>query len=133
MYSPQLLDHFQNPRNAGNMAGADAVVTVENPACGDVLQLSVKLDAGRIATVRFKAKGCVAAMASGSVLTELMAGRTIDEASKLRREDVVLAIGGLPPASGHAAQLAMDALAAALRKISPRSFGTCETKTAAKP
>jgi nitrogen fixation NifU-like protein len=133
MYSPQLLDHFQNPRNAGDLAGADAVVTVENPACGDVLQLSVKLDAGRIATARFKAKGCVAAMACGSVLTELMVGRTIDEASKLRREDVIAAAGGLPPSSGHAAQLAMDGLAAVLRKAERGSFGWCGTKTATKP
>jgi len=117
MYSAQLLDHFQNPRNAGEISEADAVAEIENPACGDVLRLTLKQSAGRITEVRFKANGCVAAIACGSALTELAVGKTLDEAKKLRREDVSVAVGGLSPASTHAAQLALDALAAALRDI----------------
>ncbi|HKN16772.1 MAG TPA: iron-sulfur cluster assembly scaffold protein [Candidatus Sulfotelmatobacter sp.] len=117
MYSAQLLDHFQNPRNAGEIADADAVAEIENPACGDVLRLTLKQSAGRIAQVRFKAKGCVAAIACGSALTELATGKTLEEAKKLRREDVNAAVGGLPQASTHAAQLAVEALALALSRI----------------
>jgi nitrogen fixation protein NifU and related proteins len=117
MYSAQLLDHFQNPRNVGEIADADAMAEVENPACGDVLRLSLKASAGRISEARFKAKGCVAAIACGSALTELVTGKTLAEAQSLRREDVGAAVGGLPQASAHAAQLALDALSAALSRI----------------
>lgn len=117
MYSPQLLDHFQNPRNAGELAGADATAQLENPACGDVLRLSVKMDSGRIAEIRFKAKGCVPSMACASVLTELVLGKTPDEARAVCREHVISALGGIPQASTHAAQLALDTLFAALSQI----------------
>jgi nitrogen fixation NifU-like protein len=117
MYSAQLLDHFQNPRNAGDVSDADAVAEIENPACGDILRLSLKLDSGRIAQIRFKAKGCVPSMACASALTELALGKTIDEAKTLDRDALVAAVGGLPEASTHAAQLALDALSAALRQI----------------
>jgi len=117
MYSEKLLDHFQNPRNAGEIAGADATAEIENPACGDVLRLTLKASGGRITGARFKAKGCVAAIGCGSALTELIVGKTLEEARKLRREDVITAAGGLPQASSHAAQLALDALSAALSRI----------------
>jgi nitrogen fixation NifU-like protein len=117
MYSPQLLDHFQNPRNAGDLADADATIEIENPVCGDVIRLSVKFDAGRIAAIKFKAKGCVPAMACGSALTEIVEGKTAEEARRLATEDLVRAVGGLPQASSHAAQLALDALSAALAQI----------------
>jgi nitrogen fixation NifU-like protein len=117
MYSPQLLDHFQNPRNAGDLSDADATVEIENPVCGDIIRLSVKFDAGWIAAIKFKAKGCVPAMACGSALTEMVEGKTAEEALRLTREDLVRSVGGLPQASSHAAQLALDALAAALAKI----------------
>jgi len=116
MYSPQLLDHFQNPRNPGDVPHADATVELENPVCGDVVRLSLKMAGGRIGEIRFKAKGCVPAMACASSLTEMALGRTLEEARNLTREDLHRAIGGLPPASGHAAQLALDALAALLRQ-----------------
>jgi len=119
MYSAQLLDHFQNPRNTGDIADADAVAEIENPACGDVLRLTLKQSAERIVQVQFKAKGCVAAIACGSALTELLVGKTLAEARKLRREDVSAAVGGLPQASTHAAQLALEALALALSRIRP--------------
>ncbi len=116
MYSPQLLDHFQNPRNAGEIPDADATVELENPVCGDVIRLSVKFEQDRLAQIKFKAKGCVPAMACASALTELVQGRSVEEASKLTRDDLTNRVGGLPQASGHAAQLALDALFAALRR-----------------
>jgi len=116
MYSPQLLDHFQNPRNAGEITDPDASVQLENPACGDILKLTLRVTNGRIAEIRFLAKGCVPAMACGSLLTELVQGRTLKEARKLRREELVQAIGGVPEASSHASHLAMDALAAVLKQ-----------------
>ncbi len=118
MYSSQVRDHFEHPRNAGTVADADATARIENPACGDVLELTVKIVKGRIAEIRFRAKGCVAAMACGSAVTELVSGRTVDEAKKLSRDDLVRAVGGLPATSTHASHLALDALAAALGKIS---------------
>lgn len=117
MYSAQLLDHFQNPRNPGEVVGADAVAEIENPACGDVLRLSLKMNSGRIAVVRFKAKGCVPSMACASALTELVAGKTLEETRTLQRETLIDAVGGLPQASTHAAQLALDTLSAALRQL----------------
>ena len=117
MYSQQLLDHFEHPRNAGELAGANARVRVENPACGDILELSIRVVGGRIEEVRFLAKGCVAAMACGSLITEMISGKTIQEGSAIRREAVVEGIGGLPSASGHAAQLAVDAVRAVMNKL----------------
>ncbi len=117
MYSAQLLDHFQNPRHVGDVAEADASAEIENPVCGDVIRLSLKIDDGRIAEIRFKAKGCVPAMACGSALTELAQGKTISEARDLKPEDLIQAVGTLPTASSHAAQLALDALIAALAKV----------------
>jgi nitrogen fixation protein NifU and related proteins len=117
MYSAELLDHFEHPRNAGEVVNADVIVQVENPACGDILKLSLKIANGYIAEIRFLAKGCVPAMACGSALTELVRGTTLEAASKLRREEVVQAVGGLPKTSVHASHLAMDALTAALKQI----------------
>ena len=104
-------------RNAGTVADADASVRVENPACGDVLELTVKLAGGKIAEIRFRAKGCVAATACGSAVTELVRSKTVDEARRLSREELVRAVGGLPQASEHASHLAMDALRAALGQL----------------
>jgi nitrogen fixation protein NifU and related proteins len=119
MYSAQLLDHFENPRNPGEVIAADAVAEIENPACGDVLRLTMKIYSGRIAEVRFKAKGCVPSMACASALTELVAGKTLEEARSVRRETLIAAVGGVPPASTHAAQLALDALSSALCQVQP--------------
>ncbi len=117
MYSSLMLDHFQNPRNVGEVVDADAVAQIENPACGDVLRLSLKIAGGRIAEIRFKAKGCVPSMACASALTELVAGRPVKEVRSLHRDAVIAAVGGLPQASTHAAQLALDTLSAALQQL----------------
>ncbi|MBZ5571854.1 MAG: iron-sulfur cluster assembly scaffold protein [Acidobacteriia bacterium] len=117
MYSPQILDHFEHPRNPGEIADPDATAQLENPACGDILKLTLTISDGRISHIRFRAKGCVAAMACASAITELVQGRTLQEARELRREELIAAVGGLPEASTHASHLAMDALASVLRQI----------------
>lgn len=116
MFSAELLDHFQNPRNAGDVADPDVSAQLENPACGDILKLTAKISAGRIATIGFRAKGCVPAMACASLLTELVCGKNVEDARKLGREDLARAIGGLPPASEHASHLAIDTLSLLLKK-----------------
>ena len=117
MYSSQLLDHFEHPRNSGQLPDADVRVSLENPACGDILELALKIDSGRIAAIRFRAQGCVAAMACASAMTELAEGKWPREALVIGKDAVITAVGGLPPASGHAAQLAIDALQAALKQL----------------
>ena len=117
MYSPQVLDHFEHPRNAGILPSANASVQLENPACGDVLRLSANLIDGRISEVKFLAKGCVPAIACGSALTELVKDKTLEQASAMKREELVQYLGSLPEASTHASHLAMDALAALLKNL----------------
>lgn len=117
MYSPQLLDHFEHPRNAGEVEDADAAAEVSNPVCGDVLRVSLRMRFGHIDRICFKAKGCVPAIACGSGLTELVLGKTVAEARQLRRDELISALGGIPQASTHAAQLALDVLNAVLKQI----------------
>lgn len=117
MYSAQLLDHFQNPRHAGDLEGANAAAEIENPVCGDVIRVSLRVENGKVVDARFKARGCVPAIACGSALTELMIGKRLADVRGLNRDDVFAAVGGVPAASTHAAQLALDALAAALKQI----------------
>jgi nitrogen fixation NifU-like protein len=117
VYSPDLLDHFQNPRNVGVVESPDATARRENPACGDILELTLKLEGNRVAEVRFRAKGCVPSIACGSALTELIKGKTVEEARQASREELIRKVGGLPQASEHASHLAMDTLAALLRSL----------------
>jgi len=114
MYSPQVLDHFEHPRNAGELNNPDAFAQVENPACGDILKLTLRVDQGRITEARFRSKGCVPAMACGSMITELLLAKELTQARMITSQDLIAALGGLPPASGHAAQLAIDTLRKAL-------------------
>lgn len=117
MYSPELLDHFQNPRNAGEVVDPNASAQVENPACGDVLKLSLKVHGERIAEIRFRAKGCVPAMACASAVTELVKGLSLAEARHVSCEEVLRKVGGVPEASNHAVHLAIDTLQAALQNL----------------
>ena len=117
MYSAAVLDHFQNPRNAGTLAAATATVSVENPVCGDILELSVRVEAGRIVEARFRTRGCVTALACSSLLTELLRGKTPAEARAITSEQISEAMGGLPQATLHGAQLARDAVQALLAKL----------------
>jgi len=116
MYSAQVLDHFQNPRNAGEIQNPDVRVEIENPACGDILELTARITSGKIGEIRFRAKGCVSAMASASALTEMVMGMSLEDARQFRREQLLETVGGLPEASQHAAYLAIDALRALLKK-----------------
>lgn len=117
MFNDTVLEHFRNPHNAGDLANATAMVEVTNPVCGDVLWLAVRLENGRIAAARFKTQGCVAAIAASSVLTDLLTAKTPAEARRITPENISTALGGLPPATFHAAQLCGDAVAAIARKI----------------
>ncbi len=117
MYSAAVLDHFQNPRNAGTLDAATATVSVENPVCGDILELSARIEAGRIAEARFRTRGCVTALACSSLLTELLRGKTPAEARAITSEQISEALGGLPQATLHGAQLARDAVQALLSKL----------------
>ena len=117
MFNDLVLEHFRNPHNAGDLPDATAVVEVTNPVCGDVLRLAVRVENGRIAAARFKTQGCVAAIAASSVLTDLLAAKTPAEARRITPEQISSALGGLPTATFHAAQLCTDAVAALAPKL----------------
>lgn len=117
MYSKAVLDHFSNPRNAGELAGATATVEVSNPACGDVLRLAAKVEDGRILEARFLCRGCTTSIACASFLTEQISGRTPTEVQRLTQNSLAEGLGGLPPSTFHGAQLAMEALSALLAKL----------------
>ena len=118
MFSDAVLAHFRNPHNAGDLAGADSIVEVTNPVCGDILRLSIRLEDGVIAAARFKTQGCVAAIASSSLLTDMLIGKSKDEAGKITADQISIALGGLPPETFHAAHLCADAVEATLIKLS---------------
>src|SRR5512147_450811 len=116
MYSEQVLDHFQNPRHVGDLDNATVSVEVQNPACGDVLRLSLRVEDGRFAEVRFRAKGCVPAIACGSKLAEMLHGAQITQ-TNLTREQLIVELGGLPQGSDHASHLAIAVLKLAREKM----------------
>lgn len=113
-YTPTVLDHFTNPRNVGAANGANAEGSVENPQCGDLVKLSLRVEGGVIREARMKTFGCAAAIASASMLTTMIEGRRVEEALSLRDADVVAALGGLPPAKQACSVLAQAVLAKAL-------------------
>ena len=117
MFSQTILEHFQRPHNTGDLLDATTTVRVTNPVCGDTLQLSVRLAGGRIEAARFKTQGCVAAIAASSVLTDLLTGKTIEEARQVTAQQISEGLQGLPPATFHAAQLCCDAVSAVLKNI----------------
>lgn len=117
MFSEAVLDHFRNPRNAGELPGATAVVEVTNPVCGDVLKLFARFESGRIAEARFLCRGCTTAIACASLLTEQLSNITLEEARAVTADSLSTSLGGLPQATFHGAQLAADAVAALLQKL----------------
>ena len=117
-YSELFKDHLANPRNAGELADADAVSEQTNPVCGDRLRLSLRVREGRIDAARFLAYGCPPTLACGSALAEMLEGLTLEEAARVSRADITKAVGGLPARKGHAAALAVETLAAALKQVS---------------
>ncbi len=118
MFSEAVLDHFRNPRNAGELPGATVTVEVSNPVCGDVLKLSACIVDGRVSEVRFLCRGCTTSIACASVLTEALRGRTPAEIRSVTAESLSGTLGVLPAATYHGAQLAADAVAALVQKLS---------------
>ncbi len=113
--SPELIDHFRNPRNVGELAAPALTVEASNPVCGDILRLSVRMDGGRVAEVAYKVRGCAASIAAGSALTELVKGRDRAGLSLVTVASVESAVGGLSNESKHAAALCVDAVRAILK------------------
>ncbi len=118
MYDAKVLEHFKNPRHAGEMECADYSVEVTNPVCGDTLQLSAQMMDGRVKVAQFLASGCVTSIACGSALTDRMQGKSPAQLKEITPEVISADLGGLPAATFHAAQLSCDALTALLEKIS---------------
>ena len=114
MYSEKVMDHFSNPRNVGEIENASGTGMVGNPACGDIMKLTIKIEEGVITDVKFKTFGCGAAIATSSMVTELVKGKGIDEAEQISNQSVADALDGLPPVKMHCSNLAADALHAAI-------------------
>jgi len=113
-YNDTVLDHYNHPRNVGTLPTANAVGQAQNSACGDVLHLYLQIDDDHVSQARFKTFGCAAAIAAGSCLTEMIQGMSVAKLANLRRQDVVDALGGLPPMKTHCSVLAEDAIRSAL-------------------
>lgn len=114
MYSEKVMDHFSNPRNVGEVENPDGSGTVGNPACGDIMKLTIKVENDVITDVKFKTFGCGAAIATSSMVTELVKGKKLDEAEGISNNSVAEALDGLPPVKMHCSNLAADALHAAI-------------------
>ena len=121
LYTEKVKDHFYNPRNVGEIKDADGVGTVGNPVCGDVMTIFIKVKDERIIDIKFKTFGCAAAIASSSITTEIVKGKTLDEAMKLTRDDVANELGGLPAVKMHCSSLASDALREAMKDYRGKS------------
>ena len=117
MYSPVVLEHCEHPRNMGDLPDATITVDVTNPVCGDDLRFAVRIENGRTAAARFRTRGCKAAVASASLLTEMIIGKAIDEIRGITADQISQALGGLPAATRHGSQLAEDALDEILEQL----------------
>ena len=129
-YSDIVLDHYRNPRNVGEVRGTAAVAQVGDQSTGDVLKISMRIEDGRVADARFKAFGCTAAIAAGSMATTLLLGRSVDEARRLSNRDVVRALGGLPESKMECSVLAEQAIHEALdrhQETMEREVATCRS------
>ncbi len=133
LYNSTVMDHFMNPRNMGDIRDADGVGEVGAAACGDIMKISLKIKDGRIEDARFKTFGCGSAIASSSMATELIKGRSIDEAMNFSNQEVVDALGGLPPVKIHCSVLAEEALKAALEDYVKRHPEKATQATKAAP
>lgn len=114
MYSDRVMDHFMNPRNVGDMEDADGVGVEGNPTCGDAMKIFIKVKDGKIVDAKFKTFGCGAAIAVSSIVTEMVKGKTLDEALAISKEAVASELGGLPPQKMHCSNLGADALKKAI-------------------
>ena len=120
MYTEQVMDHFMNPRNVGEIEDASGVGTVGNAKCGDIMRIYIKVENDVITDVKFKTFGCGAAIATSSKATELVKGKTLDEALKITNKMVMESLGGLPPVKVHCSVLAEEALHAAIQDYKDR-------------
>jgi len=123
VYSEQVMEHFRNPRNVGEIENADGVGKVGNPVCGDIMELSIKVKDGKIDDAKFRTFGCGAAIATSSMVTELVKGKTIEEALEVSNKAVVEALGGLPPVKMHCSVLAEQALKSAIEDYRKKQGG----------
>lgn len=114
MYSEEVMKHFKNPHNMGDLENPDGVGEVGNPVCGDVMKITIKVKDNKIADIKFKTFGCIAAIATTSMLTELAKGKTLEEAEKLTNKDIADGLEGLPPIKMHCSVLAANALKIAI-------------------
>lgn len=114
MYSEKVMDHFMNPRNVGEISDADGVGQVGNPKCGDIMKMYLKIEDNIIVDAKFKTFGCGAAVATSSMATELVRGKSVDEALKITNQAVAEALDGLPPVKMHCSNLAEEAIKAAI-------------------
>lgn len=119
-YSERLIQEFRNPQNVGEMEAPDGFATHNSEACGDYLELYLRIENGKILDAKFKTFGCAAAIASSSVLTRMVIGRTLEEAEKITKEDVIQALDGMPEPKVHCSLLAVDALRKALENYRSR-------------
>ncbi len=110
MYTDKVMDHFENPRNVGTIENPDGLGKMGNPVCGDVMEITIKVENDTITDARFRTFGCCAAIATSSMVTEMVRGKTIEEAEKISKQAVAEALDGLPPAKMHCSNLAADAL-----------------------
>src|SRR4030066_245619 len=123
MYSEKVMDHFSNPRNVGEIEEADGSGTVGNPACGDIMKLTIKVENDRITDVKFKTFGCGAAIATSSMVTELVKGKNLTDAEQISNSTVAEALDGLPPVKMHCSNLAAEALHAAIEDYKKKHAG----------
>jgi len=123
-YSPLVIEHFEHPRNAGELPDPDGEATVANPVCGDRMRVMIRVIDGRIAEVRWQTRGCPPAIATSSFASELVRGWTLEEVEALTREQLAEGIGGLPPDKIHCSVLAADALRKAVQDYRARRAGT---------
>lgn len=129
VYTEKVMDHFENPRNVGEIENADGVGTVGNAVCGDIMKIYIKVEDDKIVDAKFKTFGCGAAIATSSMTTEMVVGKTIDEALAITREQVADALGGLPPVKMHCSNLAADALHAAIKEYQCKQKGEAPGKS----
>ena len=115
MYTEKVMDHFEHPRNVGTIENPDGLGKQGNPVCGDVMELAIKVNNDIIEDIKFRTFGCCAAIATSSMITEMVKGKTIEEAEKISKQAVAEALDGLPPAKMHCSNLAADALRDAIR------------------
>jgi nitrogen fixation protein NifU and related proteins len=121
MFSETLLEHFQSPRNVGEMQDADAEAEQENPVCGDRLHVWLRIKDGRVEAASWQAQGCAPALAAASLSSEMIGGMSLDEAAHLDRNDIEQALGGLPPRKGHATSLAASTIRMAIESYRSRT------------